>query len=81
MGFVQRAITKMANKMAAFYQFASILWCAHSNLVIFNLISFKFQIWLASIKLWFKFKYGFNPTKMVNKIAATYQFALEDTLP
>ena len=33
----------------------------HSNLVIFNQISSKFHIWVASIKLSFKFKYGFCP--------------------
>ena len=34
----------------------------HSNLVIFNQISSKFHIWIASIKLSFKFEYGFCPT-------------------
>ena len=62
MGFVLRTIIKMADKMVATYQFASVCWCADSNLVIFNWISFKFHIWFASIKLWFKFEYGFCPT-------------------
>ena len=34
----------------------------HSNLVIFNQISSKFHIWIASIKLSFKFEYRFCPT-------------------
>ena len=33
--------------------------CGHSNSVIFNQISSKFHIWVPSIKLSFKFKYGF----------------------
>ena len=37
----------------------SIRCCGHSNLVIFNQISSKFHTWIASIKLWFKFEYGF----------------------
>ena len=68
----------MANKMAAAYQFASIRCCGHSNLVIFNQISFKFHIWFASIKPWFQFEYEFFPTddnKMADKLAAAYQFA------
>ena len=44
----------MANKMAPTYQFAC---CGHSNLVIFNQISSKFNIWIASIKLLLKFEY------------------------
>ena len=31
--------------------------CGHSNLIIFNQISSKFHIWIASIKSWFKFEY------------------------
>ena len=34
----------------------------HSNSVIFNLVSFKLNIWIASIKLVLKFQYGFCPT-------------------
>ena len=34
----------------------------HSNSVIFNGISSKFHIWIASINLSFKFEYGFCPT-------------------
>ena len=34
----------------------------HSNSVIFNLISSKFRIWIASINLSFKFEYGFCQT-------------------
>ena len=34
----------------------------HSNLVIFYLISSKFHIWIASVKLSFKSEYGFCPT-------------------
>ena len=34
----------------------------HSNSVIFNLISSKFHIWIASINLSFKIEYGFCPT-------------------
>ena len=47
----------------------------HSNSVIFNWISSKFHIWIASINLSFKFEYGFCPTsitKMVDKMAAAY---------
>ena len=111
-GFVRRTITKMANKMAATYQFRcrgrsnlviligflsnfiygslpskvwfkfqwgfclandnqdgrksghhlSVCTCGRSTLVIFYLISSKFYIWIASIKLWFKFEYGLCPT-------------------
>ena len=39
----------------------SIRCCGHSNLVIFILISSKFYIWIASIKLCFKLEYGFFP--------------------
>ena len=56
MGFFLTMI-KMADKMATAYQFASIRCCGHSNLVIFNWISFKFHIWFTSIKPWFKFEY------------------------
>ena len=59
MSFVQQTITKIANKMPAAYQFASILCCGHSNLVILNRISSKFHIWFASIKPWLKFEYEF----------------------
>ena len=34
----------------------------HSNSVIFNMISSKFHIWIASINLSFKFEYGFCMT-------------------
>ena len=37
----------------------SVRCCGHSNLVIFNMISSKFYIWIVSIKLSTKFKYGF----------------------
>ena len=40
-------IIKMVDKMAAAYQFASIRCCGHSYLVIINLISSKFHIWIA----------------------------------
>ena len=56
-GFVQRTITKMADKMVATYQFA----LGHSNSVIFNQISFKLNIWIAPIKLSFKYEYGLCP--------------------
>ena len=56
MGFVRHPITKMADKMAA----AINIRCrGHSNLVIFYWISFKFHIWIAFIKLSFKFEYEF----------------------
>ena len=61
-GFFRQTITKMADKIAT-YQFASVRCCGHSNLVIFILISSNFHIWVASIKLWFKFEYEFCPTK------------------
>ena len=56
---VQQSITKMADKMAAVYQFASIICCGHFNLVIFLRISSNIHIRIASITLWFKFKYEF----------------------
>ena len=59
MSFVRQMITKIVDKMAAAYLFASIPCCGHSNLVIFNRISSKFHIWFASIKPWFNFKYEF----------------------
>ena len=34
----------------------------HSNSVIFNRISSKFHLWIASINLSFKIEYGFCPT-------------------
>ena len=37
----------------------------HSNSLIFNWISSKFHIWIASINLWFKFEYGFCPTSNI----------------
>ena len=63
MGFFHRKIIKMADKMAAAYQFKSIGCCGHSNLVILNRISSKFHIWFAFIKPWLKFEYEFFPPK------------------
>ena len=60
--FCPKTITKMADIMAAAYQFASVRCCGHSNLVIFNRISSKFHIWIASIKPLFKLEYEFCPT-------------------
>ena len=37
----------------------SVCCCGHSNLLVFNLISSKFHIWIASIKPSFRFEYGF----------------------
>ena len=74
----------MADKMAAPYQFASIRFCGHSNLVIFILISSNFHIWIAFITLWFKFEYEFCPTNDSQdglQMAAVYKFTLVDTLP
>ena len=62
MSFVGETITKMADKMAAAYQFVSIRCCGHSNLVSFNRISSKFHIWFASVKPWSKFDYEFCQT-------------------
>ena len=59
MGFVRHPITKMADKMAATYQYPL---SSHCNPVFFNRISFKFHIWIASFILSFKFEYGFCPT-------------------
>ena len=88
MSFVRQTITKMADKMATAYQFASIRCCGHSYLVIFLRISSNFHKWIASIKPWFKFEHEFCPTndnlcqfnKMASKMAATYWFALVDTM-
>ena len=37
----------------------NVCWNGHSNFVIFYRISFKFHIWIAFIKLSFKFEYRF----------------------
>ena len=60
--FVGQAITKMADKMSAAYQFAPVRCCGHSNLVIFLRISSNFHMWIAFITLWFKCEYEFCPT-------------------
>ena len=74
MSFVGPIISKMADKMAAAYQFASIRCCGHSNLVIFNRIPPKFHIWFASINPCFKFEYAEyvqqTITKMADKMAS-----------
>ena len=49
----------MADKMAATYQYHC---SGHSNSVIFNRISSKFHIWIASINLLFKCEYRFCST-------------------
>ena len=49
----------MADKMAAVYQLVSARRCGHSNLVIFIHSYSNFHIWIACIKLWFKFEYVF----------------------
>ena len=59
MGFARRKITKMTEKMAVAYLFAS---CGLSNFVIYNRISAIFNIWIASIKFSPEFEYGFCPT-------------------
>ena len=77
MFFLRRTIIKMAEKMAAAYQFTSNLCYGHSNSIIFNGISSKFHKWIASTKLWFMFEYGFfrrTIIKMADKMAAAYQF-------
>ena len=54
-----------------------------SNSVIFNLISSKFHIWIASINLSFKFEYEFvqhSITKMADNMATTYQYPLSWSL-
>ena len=72
---VRRTITKMAAKMAAYYQFAfclsdnqdgrqnghqlSVYTFGHSNLVIYHPISSKCHIWTTFIKLLFMSEYGF----------------------
>ena len=74
----------MADKMASAYQFASVHCCGHCNLEIFILISSNLHIWIASIKLWFKFEFEFCPTNDSQdgwQMAAAYQFVLLDTLP
>ena len=58
-GFVRHPIIKITDKMAATYQYP--LSC-RSYSVIFNQISPKFQIWIASINPSFKFEYGICPT-------------------
>ena len=71
MCFVGQTITKMADKMAAAYQFAFIRCCGDSNLVIFNRISSKFHIWFASIKPWFKLEYEFCLTNYKSFVRPT----------
>ena len=56
-GFVRHPITKMADKMAATYQ-NLLSW---SLSVIFYWISSKFHVWIALIKLVFKFEYKCSP--------------------
>ena len=56
-GFVQQTVAKMAYKMAAAYQFALV--DTQSTLVIYQPIFSKFHKLIASIKLWFTFKYRF----------------------
>ena len=53
---VRHPIIKMADKMAATYQYP-LSWS-----LIFNHISSKLHIWIASINLSFKFEYGFCST-------------------
>ena len=53
----------------------------HPTLVIYYLIASKFHIWITFIKLSPKFEYGLcQLTKMASKMAATYRFALLDTI-
>ena len=50
----------MGDKMAAYqFAFTSVRCCGHSNSVIFNQISSKFQICISSIKFSFFLKYWF----------------------
>ena len=78
MSFVRQLISKMADKLAAAYHFASVGCCGHSNLVIFNPIHPNF---INSLLI-------SNPdsssnmsvfrqtiTKVANKMAAAYQYA------
>ena len=80
---IEQTITKMADKMADAYQFASVRCCVHSNLLIFLQISSNFHIWIASITLLLKFEYEFCPTNDSQdgpQMAAAYQCALMETL-
>ena len=84
MSLVEQTIIKMADKMAAAYQFASVHCCGHSNFLIFLPISSNFHIWIASITLWLKFEYEFCPTNDSQngpQMVAAYQCALMETLP
>ena len=79
MGFVQRTITNMADKMAAYGPFALV----ETNLVIYHPIFSKFHAWFTFIKLWPKFEYKFclmKDNKKAAKMAAPCRFALVDTL-
>ena len=62
----------------------SVLFCAHSNLVIYHSIASKFHIiWITYIKLSPKFEYDFcpmNENQMVVKMSTTCLLALVDTL-
>ena len=78
MSFVRQTITKMANKMAASYQFVSARCCGHSNLVILFQVLLFFIYGLlvsnsgSSLNMSFVQK---TIAKMVDKMAAAYQFA------
>ena len=67
MGFFKQMIIKIADNMAAAYQFRCCV-------VIFNQISFKLYIWIASIKLWFKFEYSMNCNQDGRQNGCPYQF-------
>ena len=75
MCFVRQTITKMADKWPPTI---SVGCHGHSNLVIFYRISSKFHVWIASIKLLFKFEYKFSQNKMADKMAATYKFIMKN---
>ena len=60
----------------------SVPFCGHSKLIIYHLISSKFRIWIALIKL-SSSNMGFvrqTITKMADKMDTAYQFEIVDTL-
>ena len=78
MSFVQQMITKVADKMAAGYQFVSAHCCGHSNLVILFRVLPIFIYGLLVSNSGSSLNMSFvRPTiaKMSDKMAAAYQFA------
>ena len=85
-GFVRHPINKMADRMAGWPPPINIRCRGHSSSVIFNQISSKLHIWIASINLSFNIEYGFCSTsdnqdgRQNGRLATTYQYSLSWSL-